>query len=230
MFVAFLLLPDFITLFFVGLVGMALSYLFSQQLHKANTWVFKRLKNESKIPDLEESFPKGGPWDEHLIAITVHPLSSAVEKTLIELDLRNQFGVNVIFHQRADRRVVAPPGDTRLYPSDVLLLMGSEESLSIVERLLSSNHCLERTEEIQEKFIIHSARIEPDSAWDGKELGDLDIQNTLRAVIVAIEQNQDQKIITPAAHTKIEKGDLVWLAMDKSRLDLLDLFVRAIPT
>jgi CPA2 family monovalent cation:H+ antiporter-2 len=224
MLVAFIVLPDLYTLLFVAIVGMILSFLFSQQLHKANTWVFKRLANEDKALELEDALPRGGPWDENLVAITVHPFAMVVDKTLAEIDLRNQWGVNVIFHQRAERRLVAPPADTKLYPADVLLLMGSSEKLDQVERIFSSESCLERTEDLQQAFVIKQVRVEPDSAWDNKLLADLDLQNSLRAVIVAIERSESEQIRAPQANTLIKAGDLLWLAMDKSRVDLLGLF------
>jgi uncharacterized protein with PhoU and TrkA domain len=102
--------------------------------------------------------------------------------------------------------------------------MGSSEKLDQVERIFSSESCLERTEDLQQAFVIKQVRVEPDSAWDNKLLADLDLQNSLRAVIVAIERSESEQIRAPQANTLIKAGDLLWLAMDKSRVDLLGLF------
>lgn len=50
-------------------------------------------------------------------------------KTLKETNLRVKYGVNVVAIKRSDELIVAPPGEERLNPDDILILIGKTPDL-----------------------------------------------------------------------------------------------------
>lgn len=224
--ISLILLPDIKSLAPITAVVMILMYFFSAHLKKANIWVFGKLQSSPEIQFT--SAIAAGPWDEHLHAISVHPLSVVVDKTLRDLDLRHKYRINVILHQRGTRRTVAPDAEIRLMPQDIILVLGGDEDVQRLEFLFSSSSEVEYAEEIQSGFTLTSVEVESGSIWCGRALKELDVGHTLRAVIVAIER-QENRIVSPDGEQVIKANDYLWLAMEKSRAELLDMFCKHIP-
>jgi K+/H+ antiporter YhaU regulatory subunit KhtT len=70
------------------------------------------------------------------VHVPVHPESEAVGKILSELHLRGRFHVSVVLLRRESGEVIlTPEGTTVLLPHDMVLLSGSREDVSAVQRL-----------------------------------------------------------------------------------------------
>jgi CPA2 family monovalent cation:H+ antiporter-2 len=66
----------------------------------------------------------------------VHAGSEAENRSLLELDLRNRYGVNVIAVRRNGNLIENPVGQEVLQADDILILLGRPEKLSEVNRIL----------------------------------------------------------------------------------------------
>jgi CPA2 family monovalent cation:H+ antiporter-2 len=225
-FIALLLVPDLIILLSAAGMVMVLLIFFSSYLHRANIWVFKRLATEPQQSRASGALPMG-PWDEHLHAFTIDPLSPVVEQTILELDLRNRFGVNVILHQRGSRKDVAPAGDTKLFPGDTILVLGFDNDIQKLDQYLSADEEYDAERELEEGFTLTSVQLETGAAWDGRSLAELDLQSSVKGVVVAVERGSE-RILTPRGDFTLRAEDFVWLVMDKSRLQILDMFSRTL--
>jgi CPA2 family monovalent cation:H+ antiporter-2 len=225
-FISLLLIPDILILLSTAAMVMVLLILFSSYLHRANIWVFKTLSTEPKQSKASGALPMG-PWDEHLHAFTIDPLSPVIEQTLTELDLRNKFGVNVILHQRGSRKEVAPTGDTKLFPGDTILVLGFDNDIQKLDQFLAAQEEHDFEKELEEGFTLTSVQLETGSAWDGRALSDLDLQTSIKGVVVAVERG-DERFLTPRSDFVLCADDFVWLVMDKSRLSILDMFSNAL--
>ena len=223
--VSLLVLPDIRALLAIAATVMVLLIIFNRSLHRANVWVFKNL-HEHKPSAASGALPVG-PWDEHLHAFTIDPFSVAVEQTLSDLDLRNRFGINVILHQRGSHKTVAPPGDTKMYPGDTILVLGFDEGIQKLDDYLTPLNPHDSEKELEEGFTLSSVELQPKSAWDGRALGELDLHTSVKGVIVAVERG-GTRILTPKSDFILAAHDFVWLVMDKSRLQILDMFSRTL--
>ena len=67
--------------------------------------------------------------------IPVNPQSSLVEKSLLDANLRQRFGVIVVAIQREDRRMeFNPEPDTTIRTGDKLVVLGRPNSLRLLEQ------------------------------------------------------------------------------------------------
>ena len=102
-----------------------------------------RWSHRLMLPNLQEYVELG---EEHAMVYTTAP-SVFCHKTLVELQLRREYGVNLVAIRRAVRVttesagaattssvIAVPQADTTILPEDVLILVGSNEALSRLPR------------------------------------------------------------------------------------------------
>lgn len=73
--------------------------------------------------------------DEHSI-VEVKVSRKLVGKTLIELDIRANYGCNVVAIREGKSMNVSPSADYRLKANDILIVIGSDEDISLFEKHL----------------------------------------------------------------------------------------------
>lgn len=83
-------------------------------------------------PTLVEAFTK---VKERLVRTKIHPGSVLARKTLGELSLESNIGVNVIVMRRGKELFISPDPETRLEEGDVLIARGSDVGASELDRL-----------------------------------------------------------------------------------------------
>jgi CPA2 family monovalent cation:H+ antiporter-2 len=65
--------------------------------------------------------------------------ATVVGETLASLDLRKQFGINVIGIQRADTRITAPAPDETLIENDLLMIVGNPGAVSHFKHIIKAS-------------------------------------------------------------------------------------------
>src|SRR5690606_42127314 len=60
------------------------------------------------------------PWDAHIVELEVAPEAEYVGKTLMELQWREQYGINIVFIGRGEKVVNAPGRYNKLLPQDMV--------------------------------------------------------------------------------------------------------------
>lgn len=73
------------------------------------------------------------PWDTHFADIQVSVASEFVGKTLLEIQLREKYNVNVAIIDRQIEKIYVPTKDTVILPGDILTLIGDDEHLKKVK-------------------------------------------------------------------------------------------------
>lgn len=208
------LIPDWRSLIpIAGLVAILLISLRSK-LQDINLWLFKQLSPKHVLEEITAEVSLG-PWDEHLYGVKVSPNSEAVEKTLSELDVRNRFGINVIMLRRGNKQMVAPSRNTRLLPSDSLLILGTDNECALFEQFLTDSETDTSTTETV--FEVTSVKIDKGSKWENQPISALNLPSKIRAVIVGIERG-GERVISPQADFVLKAKDFVWLVLDKAKL------------
>ncbi len=179
---------------------------------------FNARENNENKPDIL-------PWDTHLTELTVSPESDVVGKTLVELMIREQFGVNIAMIERG-RNVIPTPGrEERLFPNDKLLLIGTDDQLAAVKTLLEVSFTEEEVAETTfpdkemklQKIIVHA-----DSPVYGKSIRNAGIREHAKALVVGIERG-DERILNPSSEFVFDTGDVIWVVGNKKRISDLIL-------
>lgn len=145
-------------------------------------------------------------------------------KTLKELDLGKKYGVHVASIVRGTHRLNIPGGDCRIFPGDMLQVIGTDEQLSVfashadeVAGYYSDDDFVKR-EMYLKQFVIVSG-----SPFFGKTIRESGIRNKYHCLVVGIELRSEDSLHKPDVNLPLSEGDIVWVVGEKD--DLKKLFV-----
>ena len=222
-FVGFLM-QEFFDTWIAGAIALGLiilvMFIFSRRLQTFYNKLEKRFLLNLNERELKESKPDILPWDTHLTELVVSPEAPVVGKTLVELMIREEFGVNIAMIERGRRIIPTPGRNERLFPNDKLLLIGTDDQLAAVKSLIevsgSDDDDQETTfpdkEMTLQKIIVHA-----DSPLYGKSIRNAGIREQAKALVVGIERN-DERILNPSSEFNFDTGDVIWVVGNKKRV------------
>ena len=75
--------------------------------------------------------------NEHSI-VEIKASDKLSNKSLIDLDLRAKYGVNIVAIRRDDDVLISPQADEMILPEDILIIIGKDTDLDRLERTLRS--------------------------------------------------------------------------------------------
>ena len=162
------------------------------------------------LNDRENRTPNILPWDTHLTEISVAPESALVGKSLLELKMREKYGVSIALIERGKISIPTPSRDERLYPNDKLLIIGTDEELAEIKPLFEgiaddSITSLTKDEMSLQKIVVHSK-----STIFGKSIRESGIRETAQGLIVGIER-KGARILNPDSDFIFDDDDIVWI-------------------
>jgi CPA2 family monovalent cation:H+ antiporter-2 len=138
-------------------------------------------------------------------------------KTLMELHLRNRFGVHVSSILRGKQRINIPSGTTIVYPGDNLQAIGSDEQLkalsdAIEEEMFSGDPEIEKREMKLRQVIITAT-----SPFLSKTLMESGIRDKYNCMVVGLERGE-KDLWQPTPEYVFMKGDIVWVVGEEDYL------------
>lgn len=153
--------------------------------------------------------------DMHLAFGTVGYDFPYVGDRLCISDVGRKFGVNIASIQRGGAVIPVPGGDERLFPGDVVGVIGTEECISrFMEQLEQgadgSTAASAKTEDVRFSSITLGAS----SPLPGKTLREADVRNRNHVLIVALQR--DGAFVRLAPDEAFREGDVVWLVAQPS--------------
>jgi CPA2 family monovalent cation:H+ antiporter-2 len=160
------------------------------------------------------------PWDAHLAEITVDPHSSIVGQTLIELGLRERFGMNVVVIQRGDKDIVAPKATERIYPGDVILCFGTDDELERFDSELIRHTGGQDEEDVDASYALRPFEVQANSRVLHRSIRDSGIREQFDCMVVGIER-QGQRLRSPKSDLTLEEKDLLWVVGNVRQLQRL---------
>jgi len=163
--------------------------------------------------------PELAPWDMHLAEIPLREDSIAIGRSLLELQLREKFGVNVALIERGERSIPVPSREERLLPGDNLLLIGTDEQLAAVNKALDTPLAENGTPGLEKEDIrLGHYRVLPQSPLVGRTIRESGIREKAFALVTGIERNE-QRIPNPESTVRFESNDLLWLVGNGERIN-----------
>jgi CPA2 family monovalent cation:H+ antiporter-2 len=160
------------------------------------------------------------PWDAHLAEITVDAHSSIVGQTLIELGLRERFGMNVVVIQRGDKDIVAPKATERIYPGDVILCFGTDDELERFDAELIRHTVGQDEEDVDASYALRPFEVQANSRVLQRSIRDSGIREQFDCMVVGIER-QGQRLRSPKSDLTLEEKDLLWVVGNVRQLQRL---------
>ena len=153
--------------------------------------------------------------DLHLAYMEVGYNCPFVGERLMNSNLRKQYGVNVVSIQRGASVILIPKGDTRIFPGDVLGVIGTDEQIQTLLPVVEAHDEHEHSES-QVKVKMFNIQLTENSPLLGKTTATASLRNDYSSLVVAIQRGEEY--IKPTGEVPFEVGDIVWLVGDAERL------------
>ena len=157
--------------------------------------------------------------DLHLAYIEVGGYCPFVGDKLKDSGLRNDYGISVASIQRGDRTMPLPSIEARIFPGDILGVIGTDEQ---IKRL---NDDIERDEKAYRSLDVYSSKVDLRSIRLSEKspiinipLGDTNIRKDYYCMIVKVQRGDDV-FEQPDAETVLNEGDIVWVVGDPERME-----------
>lgn len=202
------------------IVGM---FIFSRKLQGFYNKMESRFLLNLNAREAQNAQPEILPWDTHLAELVVAPESSLVGKTLIELSIREKYGVNIALIERGKIMIPTPGRDERLYPNDKVLVIGTDNQLAAIKELFEGTR-----EEIPEEssfpkkdMTLQKIVINSSSPVYLQSIRSSGIREKTQGLVVGIER-KGERILNPDSNLIFENEDVVWIVGNSKKVpDLL---------
>lgn len=220
-FIGFLLNIFFspIVAFITLIIALAVYFVFQKRLnaqyHKIENHFLKNL-NAREITKAKRSRSDLSPWDGHMTFFDIADESNIAGKTLEELKIREQIGINIAFIKRGDIMINIPNKNERLFPGDEICVIGTDPQVTAFKSYLDQ-HEIDVPNSLSETEIVLRQIELKNEAFIGKSIRQSQLREKTSGLIVGIEKNGN-RILNPESNIILEKNDILWIVGDKKLL------------
>lgn len=132
-----------------------------------------------------------------------------VGERLQDSDLRRKYGVSISSIFRGGERIPVPGGETRIFPGDVLGVIGTDEQIQAILPLVEAQTDTNDADGDGYDFRLMNIQLSPNSPIAGKTVAASGLRNRYQTLLVSMAR--DGEFITPEASTVLEPHDILWL-------------------
>ncbi|SEA74125.1 cation:proton antiporter [Pedobacter hartonius] len=205
----------------LALIILAMT-IFSRRLQAFYDRMENRFLYNLNAREEQNKQPEILPWDTHLTELTVSPESDLVGKSLIELAVRERYGVNIALIERGTKMIPTPGRDERLYPNDKVMLIGTDDQLAAIQELF--NGAIKDNDETyfpKKDMTLQKIVINSSSPVFAQTIRDSGIREQTQGLVVGIER-KGVRILNPDSNLIFENEDIVWIVGNNKKIpDLL---------
>lgn len=161
---------------------------------------------KDKMPDYNINIDK----------IVVSPNAPFIGQSLMEIPFHQEFGVNIVKIIRGNKIITLPSSQERIYPSDILYAIGTEEQMT---RFVDSMdyYAGEELPEDDLDVVVTSILLSEKSQLANRKIAQSEVRN-YGCMIIGVERGEDSVMNPPADFTMLP-DDIIWLVGDKKNLD-----------
>lgn len=182
----------------------------------------EREDNEKKLLPNKNVTQKLMERDIHFGTFEVSQESKIIGFRLKDLHFREKYGINIVSITRGIHKVNIPDGTERLYPLDKIVVLGTDEQLSLFKTKIENkttkidtNITNESEEVVLQQFVI-----ELDSSLFNTSISESRIRNQNQCLVVGIEKDGDPCLTLDILY-KLQKGDVIWIVGEKQKINEL---------
>lgn len=206
----------------VTIAALLLNYKRLQLIH---SWAERRFisnLNEKEQLDIKQSGAHLTPWDAHITNFTISPDFKGVGLTLMELQLRETYGVNIAMIKRGAFTIQAPDRQERIYPEDRLFVIGTDDQVISFKKHLEENSPSRSAKAaLEDELTLQRIEVKEDSVIAGKTIKDSEIRERTKGLIVGIERN-GERILNPESTVILQPNDLLWIVGNTKRIKVFE--------
>ena len=197
-------------LFFI----LALS--FSKSAHRRMVRIESRFIDNLNERELRRSGAKNSLVPNmHLAYMTVGYDCPFVGEQLKNSGLRSRYGVSVSSIQRGNNMIMVPAAEARVFPGDILGVIGSDEEIQALLPVVEADNDTEAPPAV-DNVRLTSVRLREDSPMVGKTVVTSRLRETYEALLVAVQRSDCY--IQADAVTVFAPGDVLWMVCDVDRV------------
>ncbi len=147
--------------------------------------------------------------DLHLAYIHVGYGCPFVGERLINSNIRQRYGISIVMIQRGTNIIVVPGGDTRIFPGDVIGVIGTDEQISEVLPAIDAEAATDVTQPELTDFRLTPVTLSASSPLIGRTLATADVRRNYRTHVVALERNEE--FFDRPENITMNPGDRLWI-------------------
>ena len=194
---------------------------FSRRLQAFYDRLERRFLVNLNARQTQNAKPEILPWDSHLTEVIVSPESAAVGQTLVDLSVREKYGINIALIERGRVMIPTPGRDERIYPGDKLLIIGTDEQLASVKDYFERSGDLQDDSSFpKNEMTLQQVVINSSSPVYQQSIRESGIRERTQGLVVGIERN-GQRILNPDSNLVFENGDIVWIVGNNKKIPAL---------
>ncbi len=156
------------------------------------------------------------PWEGHLTTFDIAKESNIAGKTLQELKLREEMGINVAFIKRGDITIRIPNRMERLFPGDEVCVIGTDKQVDQFKAYLDKNE-IDVPDVVNEAEIILQQFELSNEEFIGKSIRQSQLRERSNGMVVGLER-KGTRILNPESQLILEKDDILWIVGEKRLL------------
>lgn len=156
----------------------------------------------------------------HLAFLTVGYNCPFVGERLKDSQLRNRYGVNIVSIQRGTKMILVPGAEARIFPGDVLGIIGTDEQIQHVIPVVEHADTTDETVNASPDDIkLTNIQLSENSPLVGKTSDTADLRKHYKALLVNIQRGDN--FIAPDGMTPFAPHDILWLVGNTKILSTL---------
>jgi CPA2 family monovalent cation:H+ antiporter-2 len=184
------------------------------QYHKIEDHFLKNL-NAREVKKGVRSRSDLTPWEGHMSTFEIAAASNVVGKTLSELRIREELGVNIAFIKRGEFTINIPNKNERLFPGDEICIIGTDNQVKEFDSYLHKNE-IQNPEVIETDIILKQLELKEEE-FIGATIKDSQLREKTNGLIVGIER-RGKRMLNPESNMILEKHDILWVVGSKKLL------------
>ena len=177
--------------------------------HFVSNFNLRQAQHSFKIPEsLEKNFLM-----ERMTVTAYSPLAGV---TLMDSNLRQDYGVNVVSIERAGQVYDLPDKEMLIMPTDRITILGNEDQLARVRSVVEVEPDMLIHDHSDNEINTYRLEVGVNNPLIGKDIKSSRFMSDYHSLVIAIERGKDY-MVNPSADTVFQHGDIVWFV---SPLDL----------
>ncbi len=212
------------TAFVVLGAAVVLYWLFPKKLNARYHRLEERfLKNLNAREIIQAKWKRSDltPWDGHMEVFKIGKESNLAGLLLRELQLREQFGINIVFIKRGHITITIPSRNERLFPGDEICIMGNDTQVEAFRDYLEHNEHEPAPDEKEHDIILLSL-IVLNPAYIGVTIKESALREKTHGLIVGLER-RGRRVLNPESNVVLEEHDILWIVGERNLLEASDV-------
>lgn len=173
------------------------------------------LKNQSETKT-DEQFKELAPWDSHFAQFDIDAHAPIVGIPLLELKLRETFGINIVMIERGDYTITIPSRTELIYPGDKVAVIGTDEQLLAFKNAIEVPESYKKAHK-KSDVTIENFVISDQSIFVGTTMRDAKIREQCKGIVVGLERN-GERFLNPDPDMVMLAQDRIWMVGSTARI------------